>query len=204
MPTLSPACINWELAEDCPLELHQVMDEPGARDWMNSLLAEVALEERSITLFGKTILQPRLVGWGGELPYTYSGQTLAPRRMGQHLTALQLLTQELSGHPFNHALVNLYRNGADSMGMHSDDEVELGQRPVIASWSFGSSRRLVFAEKKGKIRHQLSLSSGQLLVMAGATQHRFRHGLPKDPRVQTPRLNVTFRWVQDTRSAARR
>ena len=42
---------------------------------------------------------------------------------------------------FNSVLGNLYRNGSDSMGLHSDDEKELGSDPVIVSVSFGAERK---------------------------------------------------------------
>src|SRR5688572_29784823 len=44
-----------------------------------ALVAELEWEQRHIVLFGKRILQPRLIAWMGELPYRYSGQTLPPR-----------------------------------------------------------------------------------------------------------------------------
>jgi alkylated DNA repair dioxygenase AlkB len=44
-------------------------------------------------------------------------------------------------------LLNLYRNGVDSMGWHSDDERELGERPVIASVSLGATRRFRLRHK---------------------------------------------------------
>lgn len=162
---------------------------------MNDLLAEVPLEERSIVLFGRAVLQPRLIGWAGARPYTYSGQTLEPREMGPCLRHLLKITNDSSGYEFNHALLNLYRHGRDSMGMHSDDEPELGESPPVASWSFGSTRRFVLTAKTGKDRHEIHLESGQLLLMEGRTQHEFRHGLPKAASVSTARLNVTFRRV---------
>lgn len=185
-----------DLDAACRLHVMQVMDDAAARACMRHLLLEVPLEARSIVLFGRTVLQPRLIGWGGEVPYTYSRQTLPPRPLGPELRQLLELTLQLVRQPFNHALLNYYRSGLDSMGMHSDDEPELGQNPLIASWSFGAERRFVLAEKRGKRRLDMRLGSGCLLLMEGATQHRFRHGLPKDPRIREARLNVTFRNIQ--------
>ncbi len=159
------------------------------------LMAEVPLEERSIVVFGKEVLQPRLVGWAGQLPYTYSGRTLEPRPFGSTLKGLLEKTERLSGHRFNHALLNYYRDGRDSMGMHSDNEAELGPNPIIASWSLGEIRHISFAEKSGTRRLRLELPSGSLLLMEGDTQGQFRHGLPKTSRPCSPRLNITFRRV---------
>ena len=184
-----------ELQPGCRIVLTQVMNAETAETWMERLIAEVPLEERSIRLFGRFVRQPRLVGWAGERPYTYSNQTLEPRLVPRGVAELLALTESLSGHRFNHALLNLYRDGADSMGMHSDDEPELGDDPVVASWSFGAERVFLFAEKRGPTRRRVDLPSGSLLLMEGATQRHFRHGLPKSTRVTASRLNVTFRNV---------
>jgi alkylated DNA repair dioxygenase AlkB len=99
---------------------------------------------------------------------------------------------------FNAVLLNLYRHGNDSMGLHSDDEPELGTDPVIASVSLGAERRFVLVPKKKAARDravEVVLAHGSLLVMAGTCQHHYRHGLPKQPGAQGERINLTFRRV---------
>lgn len=98
---------------------------------------------------------------------------------------------------FNSVLLNLYRDGQDSMGLHSDDEPELGPDPLIASLSLGAGRRFVLRHKTltGK-RHTLRLAHGSLLLMAGRTQHAWKHGLPKTKSVAEARINLTFRWLK--------
>ena len=99
--------------------------------------------------------------------------------------------------PFNSVLLNLYRDGQDSMGWHSDAEPELGRNPVIASVSLGAVRRFVLRHKKRKEQHlALELEPGSVLVMAGALQHHWRHALPKTRQVVGPRINLTFRLIQ--------
>jgi len=117
--------------------------------------------------------------------------------MGPVLAELLSVTERLSGCCFNHALINLYRHGEDSMGMHSDDEPELGRDPTIASWSFGAERRFVLAQKRGPRRLRLALPSGSLLCMKGDVQHAYVHGLPKVRGLVAPRLNVTFRAISN-------
>jgi alkylated DNA repair dioxygenase AlkB len=192
---MSIPCTIVPLNDRCWLRLIQAFSTSEATHWKERFLVEVPLEQRSIQLFGKEVMQPRLIGWAGDVPYTYSHQTLTPRSMGPVMNELLQLTQELSQHLFNHALLNLYRDGNDSMGMHSDDETELGTQPIVASWSFGTERRFVLAEKSGAQKQTLLLPTGSLLLMEGATQHEFRHGLPKDMKVFSPRLNVTFRRI---------
>jgi len=92
-------------------------------------------------------------------------------------------------------MANLYRNGADSMGCHADDEKELGMNPVIASLSFGETRLLKFRHQKSKQVFDISLNHGDLLLMAGEIQHHWRHELPKTKKLKTERINLTFRRI---------
>jgi alkylated DNA repair dioxygenase AlkB len=97
---------------------------------------------------------------------------------------------------FNSVLCNLYRDGRDSMGMHSDGERELGQNPVIASLSLGAVRRFQLRHRRRKgAGLDLDLPDGSLLIMRGALQHHYRHGVPKQPQINAPRINLTFRKI---------
>ena len=158
---------------------------------------ELLWEQREIVLFGRRIPQPRLIAWGGAPPYRYSGQTLEPRPLTPAVAALVERVSTVAGVPFNHVLANRYRDGHDSMGMHADDERELGPAPVVATLSLGAARRLVLAPRRATAgqRRGLTLESGSLLVMGGACQAEFRHGLPRDPAVQAERISLTFRAV---------
>jgi alkylated DNA repair dioxygenase AlkB len=102
------------------------------------------------------------------------------------------------GRPFNSVLLNLYRNGVDSMGWHSDDERELGERPVIASVSLGATRRFRLRHKKRTDVEPVvvDLEHGSLLIMRGETQRFWKHQLPKTRKVSESRLNLTFRSVR--------
>jgi alkylated DNA repair dioxygenase AlkB len=97
---------------------------------------------------------------------------------------------------FNSVLLNLYRDGNDSMGWHSDDEPELGQNPVIGSLSLGGKRRFRLRHRSEKnLKHQLELTSGSFLLMQGTTQHYWQHHIPKTKRPVPPRINLTFRLI---------
>jgi alkylated DNA repair dioxygenase AlkB len=83
------------------------------------------------------------------------------------------------------------------MGMHSDDEPELGRNPTIASVSLGAQRTFVM---KHKFRRELKsvhlpLDHGSLLLMKGATQHNWKHGINKLSGPCEPRVNLTFRRI---------
>ncbi|HEX3597523.1 MAG TPA: alpha-ketoglutarate-dependent dioxygenase AlkB [Polyangiaceae bacterium] len=178
--------------------------EADAARLERELREELAWEAREIVLFGKRILQPRLVAWAGCVEYTYSGQTLEPRAFGPALHRVVERVVERVGVPYNHVLANRYRDGNDSMGMHSDDEPELGESPIVSSLSFGAARRFVLAPRRGKgDRVALTLTAGSLLVMSGECQTHYRHGIPKDPRVTGERLSLTFRHVLAAMPASR-
>lgn len=164
---------------------------------LHAVRAEVTWGEREIVLYGKRILQPRLVGWAGEVAYRYSGQTLEPRPFTETVRALTERVNHFAGTRFNHVLLNRYRDGRDSMGVHSDDEPELGPDPVVATLSLGSARRLTLTPRRPSDgeRRSLELPSGSLLLMRGACQRRFRHGIPREPRVTEERVSLTFRLI---------
>jgi alkylated DNA repair dioxygenase AlkB len=113
------------------------------------------------------------------------------------LLELRNLLQEKLACSFNSVLANAYRDGRDSMGWHADDEKELGPKPLIASLSFGTSRRFLLREKaKNKARpFSLQLEHGSLLVMRGESQSRYLHSVPKTARPAGLRINLTFRQV---------
>jgi alkylated DNA repair dioxygenase AlkB len=161
------------------------------------LRSELLWEQREIELFGRRILQPRLIAWGGELPYRYSGQSLEPRALPPFLTELMEQIGRASGTRFNHVLANRYRDGNDSMGLHSDNEPELETDPVVASLSLGDARRFVLRPKKKSsgTPRELSLVHGALLVMGGACQRRYRHGVPRTQRPVGERISLTFRFL---------
>ncbi len=81
------------------------------------------------------------------------------------------------------------------MGWHADDEPELGREPTIASLSLGATRTFELEHRADRERVAVPLEHGSLLVMAGETQHRWRHRVPKQRRIQGGRINLTFRTV---------
>jgi len=163
------------------------------------LLSETPWKEEDIVLFGKRNKQPRLIAWYGDADarYTYSGVMHEPLPWTSALRSVKHCVEQLSGHRYNSALLNLYRNHRDSMGMHSDDEPELGEAPVIASLSLGEERTLRFAHRTDKSvpAFKLPLPGGSLLVMSGQTQRYWKHGVAKLSKPCGPRINLTFRKI---------
>lgn len=164
-------------------------------DVMARLVAQTAWRSETITLYGKQHVQPRLSAWHGDARYRYSGMTLEPLPFTPLQLVLKQAVEQVSGHTFNSVLLNYYRDHHDSMGFHSDDERELGPAPVIASLSFGAARTFILKHKRLPRTLKLSLGDGCLLVMAGATQANWRHGINKEGHPCGPRINLTFRTI---------
>jgi len=165
---------------------------------------EAAWEEKFITIFGRTMPSPRLTAWHGDpgAVYRYSGLELHPRPWTAGLTEVRRAVETELGLRFDAVLCNLYRDGADSMGWHADDERELGPRPVIASVSLGAPRRFLLRHRTDRqLRHGMNLEPGSLLVMQGETQRHWQHAVPKTRRAVAPRINLTFRRLPATAHA---
>jgi alkylated DNA repair dioxygenase AlkB len=164
----------------------------------------VAWETHRIRLFGRELDTPRLSCWIGDpgASYTYSSTRFEPRPWPAALAALRGRLERACAARFNSVLANLYRDGDDAMGWHSDDEPELGAQPVIASLSLGAERRFRFRRRRARgepVRpgdtSELPLPHGSLLRMAGATQRLYRHDLPRVRGLDAPRINLTFRRI---------
>jgi alkylated DNA repair dioxygenase AlkB len=172
----------------------------SADDILAELIAGISWRSERITLWGKTVLQPRLTAWYGDhdAHYSYSGICLAPLPWTDRLSDIKRRIETATGAPFNSVLLNYYRDQNDSMGFHSDDEPELGPQPVIASLSLGVQRSFILKHKKNKTLKplRLNLASGSLLLMKGDTQHNWRHGIARETRACGPRINLTFRQIR--------
>lgn len=176
---------------------NNVFNDVSADDAYAALLDEVPWESRTITVFGKSHVEPRLTAWFGDegASYSYSGIVLSPRAWTPTLLHLRTLCEELAGTPFNSVLLNLYRDGCDKMGWHADNERELGPEPVIASLSLGATRRFRFRHRATKHVVTCELPHGSLLVMRGLTQTFWVHEVPRQKRITEPRINLTFRYI---------
>jgi alkylated DNA repair dioxygenase AlkB len=166
-----------------------------------SLLSEIPWQQHMVTVYGHTLPAPRLSAWYGDTgaSYQYSGLRLQPLPWIPTLLQVKATVQALAGIRFNSVLLNLYRDGRDSVGWHSDAEPELGRNPVIASVSLGAVRRFLFQHKSRSDRLALALEPGSVLLMRGTTQHFWRHQLPKTEQRVEPRINLTFRVIQRSR-----
>lgn len=180
------------------------IENEKADEIFNILYKELPWKQRSdVWPDGRTFLQPRLTAWYGDLPYTYSGQTHEPNpKWHPILQEIREHLQKSLGIYFNSMLANLYRDGHDSVGWHTDKNPSLGEQPTIASLSFGDSRMFELRknpplEENGDYTYmehiKAPLTHGSLLTMEGALQHDWQHRVPKEYHDRGPRINLTFR-----------
>lgn len=160
---------------------------------------KIAWQQDDIKVFGKIYKQPRLTALYGEKgkSYSYSSITMHPTPFTKELLEIKNKIERKCDATFNVVLLNMYRDGSDSNGWHSDNEKELGKNPVIASVSLGAKRTFQLRNKSDKtLRHTIELDNGSLLLMKGTTQECWQHQIPKRKKVVDSRINLTFRVIQ--------
>ncbi len=188
--TAPGACLTLHSGAELGLPRDELLDE---------LVRTTPWQTGDVVLFGKRHRQPRLFAWYGDpgSSYRYSGTTLEPLPWTRRLADLRQRMEALADAPFNSVLLNYYRDHRDAMGLHADDERELGEQPVIASLSLGEPRpfRLKHRHDRGVAPLKLPLPSGSVLVMAGDTQANWKHEIPRQARPCGPRVNLTFRFI---------
>ncbi|MDW3094725.1 MAG: alpha-ketoglutarate-dependent dioxygenase AlkB [Gammaproteobacteria bacterium] len=166
--------------------------------YFNCLKDEIHWEHKEIRIYGRFVLQPRLIAWYGDpgIMLKYSSLNLISTPWTTALTNIKTTIEEDLGYSFNGVFLNYYRNGHDYMGWHRDNERVHGLQPLIISISFGAARLFKFRHYRQKdIVKNLKLNSGSLLIMQGDTQENWTHSLPKSLKVNEPRINLTFRNI---------
>ena len=175
----------------------RILGEEESKNYYERLGSNVPWQHDEVVIFGKHIITARKVAWYGDagLSYTYSGTTKQALRWTPELGELKAIAETRSGVVFNSCLLNLYHDGREGMGWHSDDEKSLVRNGCIASMSFGAERKFSFRHKRTRETASVMLESGSLLLMAGETQTHWHHQLPKSAKVTAPRINLTFRTM---------
>ncbi|GLB48946.1 alpha-ketoglutarate-dependent dioxygenase AlkB family protein [Neptunitalea lumnitzerae] len=165
--------------------------------YFQELLQNIPWQQDNIKVFGKTYPQPRLTALYGnnQLSYSYSGITMEPLPFTETLEEIKSKVELAVKANFTTCLLNLYRDGQDSNGWHADNEKELGKNPVIASVSFGATRKFKLKHRTLNIKKDIELTHGSLLLMQGSTQHHWLHSIPKTKKQKTERINLTFRVI---------
>jgi alkylated DNA repair dioxygenase AlkB len=176
----------------------KVLPSKEANQYLDLLMQNILWENDEVIIFGKHIITKRKTAWYGDSDYlyTYSNTTKQALAWTKELSDLKQVVEELAGTKFNSCLLNLYHNGNEGMGWHSDDEKSLGKNNTIASLSLGAERKFLFKHKQSQQIVSLVLEHGSLLIMKDATQANWLHSLPKSKNVTQPRINLTFRTIR--------
>ena len=167
------------------------------------LSQELERKSYEIMMFGKKVLQPRLVAYYADewVDYAYSQTKLYGQ--GWHPLLEQIRQAIIHLYPqaktLNSVLCNLYRDGSDSMGRHADDESELWNDPHIYSVTLWSERVFQIKSKGWKLEDwtkcDLILENNALLMMGSGSQIDYVHSIPKTKKSIWPRINLTFRTI---------
>lgn len=168
-----------------------------ANIFYEQLLNSLTWENDKAIIYGKTIITKRKVAWYGSeaYPYTYSKVTKTALPFTNSLLQIKNLIEAKTGETFNSCLCNLYHNGSEGMAWHSDAEKDLKKNGAIASVSFGAERKFAFKNKATNEVININLAHGSLLIMKHVTQTYWLHRLPPTTKINTPRINLTFRTI---------
>lgn len=178
---------------DAKLTLYEhFFDKEMADRCYHTLLQDTPWKQELIMLYEKTVLSPRLTCWYGK---RRSGERPLP--FTPELLAIKNKVESACGVSFTSVLLNLYRDGNDSVAWHRDHDKDFVTNPIVGSVSFGQTRPFQMRHRMDKTVPPLSipLHHGSFLLMGGAMQHAWEHRIPKTTKLMTPRINLTFRIV---------
>ncbi len=176
------------------------ISETASANLYRALFKDILWEHDEYLMYGKRIITRRKAAWYGSKPfdYTYSRINRKAHIWNNELDDIRELVELGTTNSYNSCLLNLYPEGIDGMGWHSDDEKELRPMAAIASLSLGSDRKFSFKHRNTKETISLTLQNGSLLLMKGTTQKHWLHQLPKTQKTIAPRINLTFRSIIDS------
>lgn len=175
---------------------------PGENEKIfRELLHHTAWASDTVKIFGRSIITRRMVAWYGdrEFDYRYSGHSRLALPWTEGIKHIRQVAEQYCETRFNSCLLNLYHNGSEGMGWHSDDESSLDPQAPIASISFGEERRFMFRLRSDHTKkREILLESGSLLLMDAASQRFWQHSLPVSKKSRGARINLTFRRMQES------
>lgn len=196
-----PMATNFEeirLQNGSFIYVDKFFDSKESEGYFRFFMENIRWKQESMTIYGKQIKFPRLTAWYGndDKQYSFSGLTLQPNPWNEQLLMIKNRIENVALVCFNSVLLNLYRDGNDSISWHTDAEPELGMNPIIASVNFGETRKFQLRHIYNKQIVEIDLANGSLLVMKGELQHYWQHQVPKTKKIKKERINLTFRVIK--------
>ena len=164
------------------------------------LLENIEWKHDEAIMYGKHIVTKRKIAWYAIKPYayTYSGIVRKALPFTKLLLTIKQEVEKKTGVEYNSCLLNLYHDGSEGMAWHADDEKELRTHSSIASLSFGAIRKFALKHNKTKEKVEFLLYNGDLLEMKNETQSYWKHTILKTKKVNTPRISLTFRQMEES------
>ena len=174
-----------------------ILNAEQKHNYFNELLNKIEWTNEKLVMFGKEITTKRKVAFYGDslMSYTYSNKTKQALTWTPLLLQIKQLATSYTGSNYNACLLNLYHDGDEGMGWHSDDEKEIIPNSSIASLSFGAERKFAIKHKATNQTHSILLENGSLFEMLGSFQKHWLHSMPKSKKIIAPRINLTFRQM---------
>lgn len=174
-----------------------ILDRELADHYFTTLMHTIEWQHDKAIIMGKEITTKRKVAWYADKPYEYgySNVTKIANPWIKPLLELKKIVEDRCNEQFNSCLLNLYHSGEEGMAWHSDAEKALKKNGAIGSLSLGAERKFMFKHKQTKEKIEKILEHGSLLVMKDQTQSRWLHRLPPTKKIQTARINLTFRMI---------
>lgn len=175
----------------------KIISEEQINFFYEELINKIDWKNEVIVMFGKEITTKRKVAFYSDpnIQYRYSQRTKKGLEWISILLQIKSIVESYTQTQYNACLLNLYHNGNEAMGWHSDNEVEIMPNSSIASISLGAERKFSFKNKTTKETNTILLENGSLLEMKGELQNHWLHSLPKSTKIIMPRINLTFRQM---------
>ncbi|PLB53480.1 hypothetical protein P170DRAFT_435108 [Aspergillus steynii IBT 23096] len=121
--------------------------------------------------------------------------------------------ERILGHPLNHVLIQLYRDGQDRISEHSDKTLDIVRGSSICNVSLGAQRVMVLRNKSqtnegesSRLSQRVPMPHESLFILGEQTNMRWLHGIRPDKRPDTERsmeerayggkrISLTFRHI---------
>ncbi len=162
--------------------------------YYNVFLNKIQWYEYEMPMYDKVVTAPRMVCWYGD---ANRNSLKSNPDWPIELLNIRQRVEEETNIQFNAVLLNLYRNGKDGVGWHSDKTISSNKNMNIASVTFGETRMFRLRHKflKNIPKIEIPLHHGTFLLMGGATNSHWEHEVPKTSRDVLPRINLTYRQL---------
>lgn len=179
------------------LYYEKIVHDDEVKQLYDALLNNIHWENERVIMFGKEIVTKRKVAFFSDpsISYRYASKTKIGLPWTSTLISIKNRVESITKETYNACLLNLYHNGEESMGWHSDNEKEIITGSSIASLSLGANRKFSFKHKETKETVSIELINGSLLIMKGSVQAHWWHALLKSKKVTKARINLTFRQM---------